>query len=197
MVAIVRKIHIYAGLLTFAHFIVYGIAGLVATVHGSPARPKPVRATAFVDFAVPPSSTDRQVADLVYERMRFPLTRPMPDFALRRTPENHLLLDFYNVNGIRRVTVLEGESKLKIEEVHNDGWMFLQDIHAATPNDRGAPPVVRIWAWWNELAMWTLAGFCLSAVWLWLAERPRYVWAWAAFISGSVALTALWVVFRV
>jgi len=78
MLAIVRKVHIYAGLLTFAHFVVYGIAGVVATLHSLPVRPKIVRQTRSVEFTAPPSSTDRQVADLVFARMHFPLTRPMP-----------------------------------------------------------------------------------------------------------------------
>jgi len=197
MLAIVRKVHIYAGLLTFAHFIVYGIAGLVATFHSMPVRPKVIRQTRYVEFTAPPSSTDRQVADLVYARLQLPLTRPMPDFALRRDAGQHLLLDFYNVNGIHRVTVLESEGRLKIEEIQNDGWLFLQDIHAATPGDEGAPPLVKLWAWWNEAAMWTLAGFCLSGLWLWLATRPRFVWAWTSLGAGAAALALFWLVFRV
>ncbi len=41
----------------------------------------------------------------------------MPDGALRRTPENDLLLDFYNVNEIRRVVVPEDQRMLRIENM--------------------------------------------------------------------------------
>jgi hypothetical protein len=53
-----------------------------------------------VPFTAQPSATDKQVADAVYRTLQLPLTRPMPDWFLRRTPENDLLLDFYNINGI-------------------------------------------------------------------------------------------------
>ena len=63
----------------------------------------------------------------------------MPDWFLRRTPENHLLLDFYNVNGIYRVIVLEQEKRLRVEEIRNSIWLFLEDIHAATPTTARLP----------------------------------------------------------
>ncbi len=40
----------------------------------------------------------------------------MPDGALRRTPENDLLLDFYNVNEIRRVVVPEDQANAPYRE---------------------------------------------------------------------------------
>ena len=192
---LIRKIHIYAGLLVFSQFVVYGIAGLSATVHGF-ARSDTPRSVEHIPFRVPPSSTDKQVAALVYDKLRFPLTRPMPDWFLRHTPDNHLLLDFYNINGIYRVTVLENEGMLRVENIRNGTWLFLEDIHAATPADEEAPPVVQAWAVWNEAAMWTLLLFCASGAWLWLVTRRRYRWAWVSFAAGSASLAVLRVVLR-
>jgi hypothetical protein len=196
MTRIIRKVHIYAALLTFAHLMIYGIAGVVATFHTGPERSKTPHSIRHVPFDVPSSSTDKQVADLVYRTLNLPLTRPMPDWFLRRTPENHLLLDFYNINGIYRVIVLEDEAKLRIEEIRNSSWLFLEDIHAATPGDREAPALVRAWAWWNELAMWSLLGFAVSGAYLWLSTRPRLWWAWAALFAGAISLASFWSVFR-
>jgi hypothetical protein len=192
---LIRKIHIYAGLLVFSQFVVYGIAGLSATVHGF-ARSEAPRSVEHVPFRAPPSSTDKQVAALVYDKLRFPLTRPMPDWFLRHTPDNHLLLDFYNINGIYRVTVLENEGMLRVENIRNGSWLFLEDIHAATPDDEEAPRIVRAWAVWNEVAMWTLLLFCASGAWLWLVTRRRYRWAWVSFAAGSASLAVLWAVLR-
>jgi hypothetical protein len=196
MQALVRKIHIYAGLLTFAHLILYGIAGLVATLQAGPERPKDVQAVRYVPFTIPASSTDKQVARLVYDTLKLPLTRPMPEWALRRTPEHHLLLDFYTINGIHRVTVLEDEQRLRVEEIRNNAWLFLADIHAATPGDGEAPALIRAWAIWNEAAMWSLLGFCISGAYLWLAMRPRLVWAWAALAVTTTVFSILWSAFR-
>jgi hypothetical protein len=193
---LVRKIHIYAGLLCFAQLIVYGIAGLVATVQTSHERPKNVRATRYVPFDTDGSHTDKQVADEVYRTLKLPLTRPMPDWFLRRTPDNHLLLDFYNINGIYRVVVLENEGRLRIEEIPNSLPIFLSDVHAATLNDSGAPRLMRLWAAWNEAAMWALLGFCITGAYLWVATRPRLLWPYACLAAGSAALASLWMAFR-
>jgi hypothetical protein len=193
---LIRKIHIYAGLLTFTQLLIYGIAGLIATFQVSQERPKIAHETRYVPFAVPASATDKEVADKVYAELKLPLTRPMPGWFLRRTSDHHLLLDFYHINGIYRVVVFENERRLRVESISNDGWLFLEDIHASTPGDGEAPALIRWWAIWNELGMWCLLGFCVTGVWLWLASRPRFVWAWSALVVGSMMLAGMWGRFR-
>ena len=120
---LIRKVHIYAGLLTFSQLLIYGIAGIVATLQPSRERPKEAVSTRYVPFTVPAAATDKQVAAQIYQQLNLPLTRPIPDWFLRRTPDNHLLLDFYNINGIYRVVVLENEGRLRIENILNStGW---------------------------------------------------------------------------
>ncbi len=196
MIGVIRKLHIYAGVLTFAQLMVYGIAGLVATVQSGAERSQAPQSVYYAAFAVPSSSTDKEVAALVYRTLHFPITRPVPDWYLQRTPNNHLLLDFYNINGIHRVVVLENEGRLRVEEIRNSTGLFLEDIHAATPAGEGNPGIIRAWAVWNEVAMWTLLAFCASGVWLWLASRPGYAWAWLSAAAGTASLTVLWRVFR-
>jgi uncharacterized iron-regulated membrane protein len=196
MTSLIRRLHIYAGLLSFSHLVVYGIAGLAATAQTQLERPKIPRSVHYVPFTPPPSATDKQVAAEVYRTLQLPLARPIPDWFLRRTPENDLLLDFYNMNGIRRVVVLEKEKRLRIEEIRNPLWLFLEDVHAATPADKEAPALVRIWAAWNELAMWCLIGFCISGLYLWLAARPRFYWGYAACAAGAAAFALLYGLIR-
>jgi hypothetical protein len=196
LTALLRKIHIYAGLLTFVQLIVYGIAGLAAAYYGGIIRPQTPESVRYVPFTVPASATDKQVARLVYETLNPAMARPVPDWFLQRTADNHLRLDFYNINGIHRVVVLEKEGRLRVEEIRNNMALFLEDIHAATPGDEESPTLMKFWEWWNEGAMWTLLGFCLTGVWLWLAARPRNVAAWALLTLGTGALAALWSVFR-
>lgn len=193
---IILKLHVYAGLLTFAQLMIYGIAGIVATLQPGLERPKIARSTRYVPFAAPPSATDKEVAAAVYRQLQPPLSRPVPDWFLRRTPENDLLLDFYNINGIWRVVVLEREQRLRVEEIRNSVGLFLSDIHAATPGDREAPRIVRAWAFYNEAAMWCLIAFCASGVYLWLSSAARDVRAWALLATGTIAMAALWASFR-
>jgi uncharacterized iron-regulated membrane protein len=192
LTGLVRRLHIWAGLLTFAQLTVYGIAGLVASLQPSLERPKTVSAISYEPFVPPAAATDKQVADAVWSTLRLPLTRPMPDWFLQHTPAGDLQLDFYNVNGIHRVIVLEREKRLRVEEIRNSLGLFLSDIHAATPADEDAPELVRVWAVYNEFAMWCLVGFCASGIYLWLATRPRDVWAWVSLSAGTAALVILY-----
>ena len=193
---LILKLHIYAGLLTFAQLMLYGIAGLVVTAHTAAERPKVPHTIRYVPFTVTPSATDKQIADGVYRTFQLPLTRPMPGWFLRRTPENDLLLDFYNINGIWRVVVLEREHRLRIEEIRNRLGIFLGDAHAATTGDDEAPSLVRAWAFYNEFAMWCLLAFCGSGVYLWLTAQARSWWAWASLATGTMSFAGLWMAFR-
>lgn len=193
---IVLKLHLYAGLLTFAQLVLYGVAGLVATVQLAAERPKISHAVQYVPFTVRPGTTDKQVADAVFQALRMPLTRPMPEWFLRRTPEHDLLLDFYNINGIWRVIVLEREGRLRIEQIRNSLGLFLGDMHAITIGDEEAPRLVRWWAFYNEFGIWCLLAFCASGVYLWLSAQARSWWAWMSLAAGSAAFAVLWMAFR-
>lgn len=193
---IVRKLHIYAGLLTFAHLIVYGIAGVSATLHAGPERPRVVKSTTDVPFTVPASATDREVANAAYLALNLPLTRQVPTRTLRYTPDHQLQFDIYNINGSYRVTVFENPGRLHVESVRKSLGLFFEDVHASTPGDGGAPTLVRAWAFWNEAAMWSLLGFCASGLYLWVVSRPRFLWAWVLLGAGTVSLALLWMVFR-
>ena len=187
-----KRIHIYLGLLSFSHFIVYGIAGLTASSQRSLERPKIPMNARYELFTAPPNSTDKQVADAVYKQLQLPFTRPMPDWYLRRTPENDLLLDFVNINGIYRVTVLEKEQRVKVEEIRNSTWLFLEDIHAGTGRDPEAAPLLRAWGYNNEFAMWSLLAMAVSGAYLWLASRPKLRWAQVCLVMSTAALAAFW-----
>jgi uncharacterized iron-regulated membrane protein len=196
LTALVRRLHIYAGLLTFAQLTLYGIAGLVASVQPGLERPKQVRAVRYEPFDAEPGATDKEVARAVWQALQLPLTRPMPDWFLQHTADGDLQLDFYNVNGIYRVVVLEKEKRLRIESIRNALGLFLSDMHAATTGDREAPQFARVWAVYNEAGMWCLLGFCVSGVYLWLITRWRDPWAWVSLASGGGALALVCGVMR-
>src|SRR5262249_25044160 len=153
----------------FSQLMVYGIAGLVAASHTNPVRERETRSLREVPFTVPASVTDKQVADAVYQTLQMPMTRPLPERAIRHTPDRHVLLDFYHINGIYRVTVLENEGKLRVEDQRKNLGLFFEDVHTGTPGEGKAPPLMLAWAYWNEAAMWSLLGFCLSGAYLWIA----------------------------
>lgn len=192
----IKQLHIYLGLLSFTYLIVYGIAGLTASAQTGLERPKRPGPAGYEPFTVGSNLTDKQVADLVYNQLQLPFARPMPDWFLRRTPSNDLLLDFYNINGIFRVTVLEKERRLRIEEIRNNVWLFLEDIHAGTARGAEHMTLLRLWGVYNEFAMWSLIAMALSGAYLWLSSRPGLRWAQACLIASSCAAAVLYCLIR-
>src|SRR5437763_9275973 len=122
MQPLIKKIHIYLGLLNFCPIAVFGIAGLTATFQSRPENRKPHSTVESRTFAISPNLSDKQVADLVFQRMNFPLSQPVPAGALRRDSQNHLQFDFWTFNKIHRITVLEPENRLRIEHIERDIW---------------------------------------------------------------------------
>ena len=97
-----------------------------------------------------------------------------PDWAIKHDKENHLVLDYYSVNGMNRVTVLEAEKKLKFEDSRVSFLDFLNRIHATTIRAEVPDLRVRGWIYYNYASIWFLLFMTFSGLYLWLASRPGW-----------------------
>ncbi len=197
MITIIKKVHLYAGLVAFAALVVYGIAGLTATVASRrDGEPPPAGAVRFEAYTAPTGASDKDIADDVHRRLQPPLAGQVPKSALHRDQHNDLTLTFSSVNGPTRVTVLEKEGRLRVENARNGLWKFFNNLHST--NRAGNTPGLRLklWAAYNEIALWSLSLMMLSGVYLGLASRPRFPWGKYALALGSTAFVVLYVVTR-
>ena len=193
----IKKLHMYFGLLNSSILLVFGIAGLTATFEEAPEnRPRPQPTLRFESYTAPPAADDKQVADDVYRFLNLPLTNPLPKGALRRDDQNHLQLNFYTINGIQRVTVLEKENRLRIETLRVNLWRYLDHLHSTTRGARTPDLRIRLWGYYNEFAIWSLIGMTLSGLYLWLSSRPGYRAAQYIVLAGSGLFVALYVLTR-
>jgi len=186
----------YLGLLNFVTLMVFGIAGLSATLQSGPSRPPAATAARYQPFTAPANATDKEVADAVFQSVNIPLSNPIPKQAVRRNDENQLALNFYTLNGPYKVTVLERESRLRIEPMPNNLPRFLNGIHTVTQGNNSRHLRVRLWAWYNEFAIWSLLAMAISGVYLWLASRPGHRWAQVSFAAGTVSFLVLYAATR-
>ena len=196
MHAWIKKIHMYVGLLNYVTLTVFAVAGLTATFEPGPRHPPAPVEAHYEPFIVAPNASDKEVADTVFQTFHFPLSNPIPKGALRRNPENELVLNFYTINGPFRATVLEKENRLRIEPARNSIWAFLNNAHSVTQAGNSRHLRVRLWAWYNEFAIWSLLAMAVSGVYLWLASRPAYRWAQVSFAAGTGVFVVLWVLTR-
>ena len=192
MYDLLKKIHMYTGLLTFSALIVFGIAGVHATLDAPGRRHRPEAKIEHVDFVVPGNLTDKQLADRVYETLKPPLAGPLRKRALRHDKQGNLVLPFHTVNGSRKVAVLERENRLRVETKQASLGQTLNALHATVPRWASPDLRIRLWAYYMEMAIWALIGMALSGVYLWLAARPGSRWGQVSFGAGSAAFLALY-----
>jgi hypothetical protein len=76
---LLRRVHTYAGLLTFINLAVYGVVGLSVTFLRQAGPPASV--IGYQDFSGGPNLTDRQVAERVCSQLRLSLSTPVNSFA--------------------------------------------------------------------------------------------------------------------
>ena len=195
MRGLIKKIHIYIGLLNFSNLIVFGIAGLAATFQGGPQRKMPAGSLRYESFTPAPGATDRQIADQVFERVRFPLSDPVPDWALHRDTYGNLPVEFWTVNGTCQALYERKENRLRIETTWSSLPFFLDDMHTLT-SLKQSDWRVRVWAAYNQFAIWSLIAMATSGVYLWLVSRARYGMAQYAFAGGAAAFILLYILTR-
>ena len=189
----IKKLHMYFGLLNFSILLVFGIAGLQATLALAPDKRAPPEPKVRLEAYTPPSALDdKGVADDVYRVLKLPLTTPLPKFAIRRDGDKNLTFGFYTVNGPHQVTVLEKEGRLRVETTTNTIWRYFNGLHTMTIQARAQDLRVRMWTWYNEFAVWSLIGMSLSGCYLWLSSRPRYRPAQLVFVAGSGGFVVLY-----
>ncbi len=190
-----KKLHMYFGLLNFSILLVFGIAGLTATVH-THASPRATPVITTFDFRPPANIGDYEAAIAAFEFLKLPMaTAPMVN-GVRRDAANNVFFAVYTPNGARVVTLLEKEGKVQLDTRRESIWHFFDNLHGTTVNNRETDLRIRLWTWYNEFAIWSLIFMSATGVYLWLASRPRYRWAQVSFAAGSGIFVLLYAISR-
>jgi hypothetical protein len=187
---LVKKLHTYAGLLTFVNLTVYGIVGLSAVYLLSSHSPTPI--VSYQPFTVPPNLTDRQVAEQICTLLHLSLATPVNSFAIQHNDANNLFLDFRHANGRHQVTVLEKEGRIRIATARNSLWLYLYTLHETTAAFHSGDWRMQLWADYNEFAMWCLFIMIASGFALFLASRTRSRLAQISLATGCCAFAVLY-----
>ena len=191
----IKRLHMYAGLLSFTAFCVWGIAGIYGTVLPDPrGRQAPDPSVRYADFKVPGNLGDQQVADRIIETLGLPFTRT--GRKPRRDEDNRLSITYYTPNGRRRLVLLEEENKVRIEAIQTGIWGFLNSLHVATFQHSQPAWPLKMWGLYNEFSIWSVLFMTLTGVYLWLATRPRLLWARYTLAASSGVFILYYVVAR-
>jgi hypothetical protein len=190
----IRKIHIYLGLINFSLLMVFGLAGVIVTAEAPDIfRQKQGPALTSREFTAPPGASDREVAQILGQALAPPHSGPP---VVRRNSSNQLVADFYSVNGLTRVTLLESEQRAHVQTYRNSIWRFIDNAHATTIAEQSTSAAVHAWAWYIELSIWSLCLMALSGLWLGVTARWTFRWTRVSLAAGCAAFVVLYWVAR-
>jgi len=195
---LIKKIHIYSGLISFTALLIYGVIGIVATFLPRPDdRPKPEATVREISLSVPEDLDDRQLADHIRSELDLPLTRRAPDWSLGRNKKNNLRFRLPTPGHYHDVVVMEQENRIRITTQPYDLWQYLFHLHEMTPQPSQDDLRKRLWAYYGLFNVWALIMMSCSGVYLWLStKRRKYWWAQISFSVGTLTFVALYLALR-
>jgi hypothetical protein len=187
---LIKKFHTYAGLLSFTLMLIYGVAGLTATIRkGAEGSARGFGPPRFESFSVPTgldTQLDKhQVSDLVYDHLKPPLVERLTTEMVETGGAGNPRLDFWSINGVQRVTVLVREGRLKIEKQRSDLPDFLNALHATLTGYPTSFPLIRVWGTYNHFGLLCMLFLALSGAYLWLVPRLRLPSSKFVMIAGA------------
>ena len=189
----VKKIHMYAGLLTFTAFVVWGVTGIHAVFLPPPDgyAPPEISSEREIPFRAPGHLNDIELAKHIFETVDIALAGG--HYNVHRDEDLNPAFFVFTVNGRRDVTYIEEQGVVRIAHRRNDLVGFLSSMHASHSRRGPRAPAARLWGFYNEFSTWAFLFMTLSGVYMWLVTRPGLRWAQASAAALAALSIFLWV----
>jgi hypothetical protein len=192
----VKKIHMYAGLLSFMAFAVWGIAGIQSAFLPPPQGYQPPDIAHETEFTFEGAGDldDRELAQRIFRASEVRMGGGV--YNVRRNEDGNLAFLLFTWNGRRDFTYLEDQKLVRVAFRNNNLASFLSSMHTAF--SRRHPPELpaQLWGYYNEFSTWAFLFMTISGVYMWIATRPRLPWARICVGSATAVAGILWVVTR-
>ena len=196
MNSLIKKIHIYSGLISFTALVIFGLIGIASTFLPHPdERPRPEATVREIDFDLPGNMDDRQLADHIQATLDLPLTGPAPNWSLRRDSENNLRFRLPTPGLFHNIRVMESEKRVRITTQPYDKWQYMFHLHEMTPRSGQTDLRVKLWAYYGLFNVWALIIMSLSGLYLWISSGRRGLrWAQISFAAGAIGFAIFYLV---
>lgn len=192
----IKKLHTYAGLLTFTAFIVWGIIGVAGAFAPGPDdyQPPDISETRETPMTAPANLDDRALAKYIYDNLDIPLRGG--HYNIRREADGNLAFYVFTASGRRDIAYLEDLGIVRMDVRQNSIFGFLSTMHTAFSRRGPQTQAARLWGYYNEVSAWAFAFMTLSGVYLWLDTRPGMLWAQVIAASSIGFSVVLWIATR-
>lgn len=191
-----KKLHTYAGLLSFTSFVVWGIVGVAGAFAPGPDNYQPpnISESREIPVTLPANLDDRELARYVYDNLDIPLRGG--HYNIRRETDGNLAFHIFTASGRRDVTYLEDRGIVRLEVRQNSIFGFLSTMHTAFSRRGPQTQSARLWGYYNEVAAWAFVFMTVSGLYLWLDTRPGMRWAQLIAASSIGFSVILWIATR-
>lgn len=191
-----KKLHTYAGLLTFTAFIVWGVIGVAGAFAPGPEsyQPPDVSEVREVAMSAPANLDDRELARHIYENLDIPLRGG--HYNIRREADGNLAFYVFTASGRHDVTYLEDRGIARTDFRQNNIFGFLSTMHTAFSKRGPQTRSARLWGYYNEVSAWAFFFMIVSGLYLWLDTRPGLRWAQLIAASSIGFSVILWIATR-
>ena len=182
-----KKLHMYAGLLSFVALVIWGITGLHAVFLPSPGNYAPPEISSTREIPITPPAdagemSDRDLANAINDQVEMPLRGG--HYNIHRDDQGNLVFFIFTWNGRRDITYHEDRKVAEIAWRKNGVTSFLGSMHTAHSRRHPNVTPAQAWAYYNELSTWAFFFMTISGVYLWAITRPNLNWArWTVGVS--------------
>ena len=191
-----KKIHMYAGLLTFTALSVWGATGILAVFLPAPGEWQPPGISKRVEFPfeAPGNLDDKNLAKAIYDAAHLPMSGGY--YNIHRDDTGNLSFIAFAVNGPRDLTYVESQRRVRIDFRDASLADFISTMHTGHSH-RGQPELVsHLWGYYNEFSTWAFFFMVISGLYMWLATRPTMRWALLLAGATTAVTLTLWVTTR-
>lgn len=192
---LVKRAHLYLGLVNLTMVLVWGITGTYATLSRGEGR-EPPSSVRTVPYMPTRSATDREIAMEVFGLVKPPLAGTLPAMSMRRDPHKNLVVTFYRPGAVLDATVFEDQGQIRVEQHMANLASYFSGMHEVTMNPQRQSIGLRLWSYYTELSIWSLLVLALSGVLMWLLSRPLNRTAQLCFGGGMLLFFFLYMAVR-
>lgn len=191
-----KKIHTWAGLLTFSAFVVWGVTGVHGAFTPPPGEytPPPVAALRELPFQAQGDADDQEISKQIFAIAEIPLAGGR--YNIHRDEDLNLAFNVFTINGTRELTYYEDRGVVEVAHRRNSVWSYLSSMHSAHTTRHQLTPLSSAWGYYNTLATWAFLFMTISGVYMWIATRPNLNWARISFGAMALFTAVMWFVIR-
>lgn len=164
------KWHLYAGLLCFPYFIIFGISSLNFNHHFSFMQPGKNSSHWQKQIDIPPYQNDQQFADAVRDSLS--LMGWTPPWEIKKDSAGFQFMITHPGKDYV-VSAFNNQPIIKVEETPKGFWTVFNSLHGFNEEIPGAPAFINSWGIYSNVAVFVMLFSILSGIYIFSRNKKE------------------------